>query len=153
MNNPSLMPYKIYGTLMWFLSALFAFRVSAQLLVLSNPEWPLPAFERWHSEVLAYPILVAFQLAILLVLGLLSHKVFSDQLTPNSKRAKYLRVFGTFYFLIMLFRLCLSISIIHLPGLSELAWFQRPLPSFFHLVLASFILILARCYLSGEKHI
>ena len=152
MNSQSPIPYKVYGTLMWFLTAAFACRVSAQLLVLSYPELPLPAFERWHSEVLPYPILVAFQLAILLMLGSLSQRVFSDQLIPNRKRAKRLRVFGATYFLTMLFRLCLSISVIHLPGLSDMAWFQRPLPSFFHLVLASFILILARCYLTGEKH-
>jgi len=152
MNSQSPIPYKVYGTLMWFLTAAFACRVSAQLLVLSYPELPLPAFERWHSEVLSYPILVAFQLAILLMLGFLSHRVFSHQLIPNSKRANRLLVFGATYFLIMLFRLCVSLSVIHLPGLSDLAWFQRPLPSFFHLVLASFILILARCYLTGEKH-
>jgi len=152
MNTQSPIPYKTYGTLMWCLTALFAFRVAAQLLILNFPQLPLPAFERWHSEVLAYPILVAFQLAILWVLGFLSHRVFSHQLTPNEKRAKLLCILGACYFLIMSLRLCLSLSIIHLPGLSELAWFQRPLPSFFHLVLASFILILARCYLTGEKH-
>ncbi len=153
MNSHSPIPYKVYGTLMWFLTALFACRVAAQLLILNFPELPLPAFERWHSEVLAYPILVTCQLAILLVLGFLSQRVFSDQLIPNRKRAQRLLVLGATYFLIMLFRLFLSLSIIHLPGLSDLAWFQRPLPSFFHLVLASFILMLARCYLTGEKHV
>ncbi|MEH6345404.1 MAG: hypothetical protein V7785_09985 [Bermanella sp.] len=153
MNSQNLIPYKLYGTLMWFLTALFAFRVSAQLLILNFPDLPLPAFERWHSEVLSYPILVVFQLAILLVLGFLSHRMIGNRVSRNKKIGKRLLIIGIVYFIIMLLRLSLSLSIIYLPGVSDLAWFQRPLPSFFHLVLASFILILARCYLTGEKHV
>ncbi len=153
MNDQNLMPYKLCGTLMWFLTALFAFRVSAQLLILNFPDLPLPAFERWHSEVLSYPILVVFQLAILLVLGILSHRMIANRVSRNKKIGKRLFIIGGVYFIIMLLRLSLSLSIIYLPGVSDLAWFQRPLPSFFHLVLASFILILARCYLTGEKHV
>lgn len=157
MNNQRLIPYKLYGSLMWLLAALFALRVSAQLLTLHYPKLPLPAFEQWHSEVLAYPVLVAFQLAILLLLGVLSYRVINNQVTPNTKKGKRLLILGAIYFIIMLVRLAISLTPLHLsttyfPELSDISWFQRPLPSFFHLVLASFLLIQARCYLIGDEN-
>lgn len=156
MNNQSLIPYRLYGTLMWLLATLFAFRVSAQLLVLHYPELPLPSFEQWHSEVLAYPVLVIFQLAILFLLGVLSYRVISNQVIPNTKKGKRLLILGAIYFIVMFVRLAISLTPIHLsaiyfPELSDISWFQRPLPSFFHLVLASFLLIQARCYLIGNE--
>ncbi len=156
MNRQSLSPYRLYGTLMWLLSALFAFRVSAQLLILNYPQLPLPAFEHWHSEILAYPVLVAFQVAILFLLGFLSYRVFNNQVTPNAKKGKQLLIFGAVYFIVMSIRLAISLSPLqlsssHLAGVSDISWFQRPLPSFFHLVLASFVLIQAHCYLIGDK--
>ncbi|MBT8004237.1 MAG: hypothetical protein HN578_15100, partial [Rhodospirillales bacterium] len=57
----------------WMLSltGMFVFRVLAQFLQFVYPVDFLPPFENWHGEVLPYPVLVGFQIAIVVILGVI----------------------------------------------------------------------------------
>jgi hypothetical protein len=57
------------ATLLWTLLALFALRVTGQLLVVAHLAPFLPPMDDWQSGLLPYPLLLASQLLILLLLG------------------------------------------------------------------------------------
>ena len=122
---------------LWCLTALFALRVAAQPLALTMPM--LPDFDVWHSGVLPYPVLVAFQLAILAIMVTTNRACTRGQLAPRPHFARALTVLGTLYFVGMLARLALGQILNPAP-----AWFNRPLPTLFHLVLSIWLLLLAR---------
>ncbi len=86
-----------------------------------------------------YPVLLAFQLAILAVMLTTNLACSHGRLAPRPRLARGLTVFGTLYFVAMLARLAVGQSLDPVP-----AWFDRPLPTLFHLVLAIWLLILAR---------
>ena len=54
--------------LLWVLLALFALRVTGQLLVVAGLAPFLPPMEDWQSGLLPYPLLLASQILILAVL-------------------------------------------------------------------------------------
>ena len=136
------------ATLLRWLAVLFAFRVSAQLLVLFYPALPLPAFEFWHSGYLPYPILVICQLALLFILIYFALRVHANNIKPHKKLGQLLLILGVIYFSVMTIRLGISLA-----ELSDIGWFQRPIPSFFHMVLASYLMVLASCYLTSDKNL
>lgn len=53
---------------------------------------------------------------------------------------------GFAYFLLMFGRFLIGIL-----GLSEFSWFQKPIPALFHLVLASFMIMLGMYHLRNHK--
>jgi hypothetical protein len=119
------------------LTTLFALRIAAQPLSLVIPG--LPDFNAWHGGVMPYPLLLAFQLAVLAVMVATNRACAHGRLTSQPRLARGLTLFGTLYFVVMLIRLALGQSLDPAP-----AWFARPLPTLFHLVLAAWLLILAR---------
>ena len=122
---------------LWALTALFVLRVAAQPLALILPG--LPDFDAWHGGTMPYPVLLAFQLAILAIMLAANLACTRGRLLPRPRLARGLTLFGTFYFGAMLARLALGHSLDPVP-----AWFDRPVPTLFHLVLATWLLILAR---------
>ncbi len=118
---------------LWLLMGLFALRVVAQPLALV---WDrLPAFEEWHSATLPYFWLVFFQALILLVMIIISARFSAGRVRPSPRLGLALLCIGTAYMGVMIVRLVLGISVMR--GDS---WFDRPLPTLFHLVLASFVI-------------
>lgn len=122
---------------LWGLTALFAIRVAAQPLALIISQ--LPNFDTWHGGVLPYPVLLAFQLAILAAMVATNRACTRDRLAPKPQLARTLTVLGGIYFAGMLIRLILGQTLNPAP-----AWFDHPLPTVFHLVLAIWLLLLAR---------
>lgn len=123
----------------WFhlLAALFVFRVLAQLLqsVFDIPF--LPSFDAWHGGVLPYPVLLASQVVIVVVLYAIIWRAGTHAMVPRRWKYRVCFALGGIYFSFMAFRL--------LAGLTFLAgnpWFSKGLPAFFHLVLAGFVLVL-----------
>ena len=53
------------ATVLWLLLALFALRVTGQLLVVAGVAPFLPPMDDWQSGLLPYPLLLASQIAIL----------------------------------------------------------------------------------------
>lgn len=122
---------------LWGLTALFALRVAAQPLALIEPH--LPAFDAWHGDVMPYPVLLASQLLILAFMVTLNRACMRGQLVLRPRLAQTLTVLGWLYFSAMLARLALGQVLNPAP-----AWFDRPLPTLFHLVLSVWLLLLAR---------
>jgi len=127
-----------YGLVLWILLALFAFRVAAQLAVLFVPSTLLPDFEAWHSGVLPYWLLVVSQVAILALLAWTARQFSSGAVDPSRPAGVAALTFGALYFTTMLARLVLGLTV-----LSDRRWFSSRLPTFFHLVLASYLLVFA----------
>ncbi len=119
------------------LAALFVARVAAQLVQAIFPLSWLPPFEVWHSGVLPYTLLLACQLCIIGLMSYCLHAVRSGWKRPRRWKYRGCFAFGGVYFAFMAFRWIAGVTF-----LAEHSWFARTLPAFFHLVLASFILLL-----------
>jgi hypothetical protein len=127
---------KRYAARLWVLLALFAFRVAAQPLSLLIHTSILPPFESWHSGALPYGLLVASQVVILAVLGGTAWRFTVGTVTPRRSIGVAALAFGGLYFVGMLARLVLGLTV-----LSNQRWFASPLPTVFHLVLAAYVLL------------
>lgn len=118
------------------LAALFAMRVGLQLLQ-GVAELPaLPAFAAWDSGLMSYPLLLGLQIGILATLILLIRAVDGR---PRPRWGAVLGILGGIYLLGMLTR-----AVIGMTAVLDHDWFQAPLATSFHLVLASFLIVLGR---------
>jgi len=125
-----------YGLALWILAGLFALRVAAQPLALFVDSPVLPRFESWHGGVLPYPLLLATQLLILAWLLLTARRVSRAALKPSRKSGRLLLAIASVYGVTMLTRLLLGATL-----LSDERWFASPVPTTFHLVLASYLFV------------
>ena len=118
---------------LWILLGLFALRVLGQLLVVAGIAPFLPPMEEWQSGLLPYPVLLASQLVILAMLATVCVQ-FSRQrgffVRRNAWLATPLWIVGWIYAIGMVVRYALLRRDI--------------IPVIFHIVLASFLLVVAR---------
>ncbi len=119
------------------LAGLFGFRVLAQLIQVLRPVSFLPPFESWQGAVLPYPLLVASQAAIILVLGRVLWLLRVDGISPSRTKYRICFALGGIYFAFMGFRLVAGLTL-----LAGHPWYSKSLPAFFHVVLAAFLLLL-----------
>lgn len=126
----------IYSRALWLLLVLFCFRVFAQLAVYFIELPFLPGFAQWHSASIPYPVLVFSQLLIILIYSLVALQFSRGHVVARYRVGLILLFAGGVYFSIMLIRL-----VIGLAELSELHWWNQPIPSVFHLVLSSFLIV------------
>lgn len=128
----------------WVLTALFAFRVAAQPLSLI---WDrLPPFGAWHSSTLPYAWLVCFQILILLAMIGIAFRFSLGRVRASRFLGTALLSFGGLYISVMLARLVLGAT-----WMRGHAWFDRPLPTIFHLVLAWFVIAVGWYHLKSSK--
>jgi hypothetical protein len=120
------------------LAAAFLFRVVAQLLQAVAEVDVLPAFGEWHSGVLPYPVLVAGQAIILGLQAYVIARVAAGRLRFSGSTGAVLHVAGLVYLAAALLRLVVGLTV-----LTGHSWFDAPLPSIFHVVLASFVVLTA----------
>lgn len=125
-----------YARWLWLLLALFIVRVIAQPMALLTSARFLPPFESWHSGVLPYPVLVAAQLLIIAWFAHTAWRFSKGGVTPRYRLGIWMLLFGGVYFATMLVRLVLGVTV-----LSSNRWFSSVLPTMFHLVLASYLLV------------
>ena len=130
-----------YGAPLWVLTGLFAFRVIAQPAALVA-DGLLPSFESWDGGVLPYPLLLATQVLILSWLGLTAWQVSTGTLVRRRRIGRAALAFGSVYFAFMFLRLVLGATV-----LSDVRWFASPLPAFFHLVLATYLVVYGYAHL------
>jgi len=147
MNNPKV--YELYklSWIMWLLFSLFVFRVIAQIVVALVDVPFLPPFDAWYSGALV----LVFQLAIIIIMFVVILKIAKNKLRPHRKLGRWLLILGSIYFFVMLIRLTVFWF-----SLSDLVWFNRPIPAFFHLVLALFVLSVGgyhkkHSYITGSR--
>jgi len=125
-----------HAVLLWSLFALFLFRVLAQLIQYVTPVGSLPPFGRWQGSGLSYPVLLGSQLVILAVMGWGAVGIGRGGVRVRRATGAWLLALGSLYFLSMGVRLILGLTL-----LANSAWFAKTLPAFFHMVLATFILV------------
>jgi hypothetical protein len=125
---------------LWILTTLFAFRVVAQPLSLA---WDaLPEFEHWQSGALPYGWLLFFQILILGLMIRTSYRHSRGGVPASRALGIGFSIAGGIYFAAMVIRLALGQAL-----LQDHFWFDRPLPTIFHLVLASFVITIGRYHL------
>jgi hypothetical protein len=140
-------PSRPYAIGLWLLLGLFALRVAAQPLSLVDRLGVLPTFESWHSAALPYGLLLSTQLAILVALATTAYRFTVGAVTPQRSRGALALTLGGMYFVGMLARLVLGLT-----ALGHLRWFASPLPTIFHLVLATWVLLYGRFHwVYGEE--
>ncbi len=118
------------------LLAMFVFRVVAQGLQFLHPVAFLPPFAAWDSGTLPYGWLVVAQGIIIAGCGIVVTGFFRQTTRPNRRLGKWFLAIGAIYLFGMLARLVAGFTIA-----AGNKWLDAPLPAFFHLVLASFLLI------------
>lgn len=146
MFHPLLRHDTRHGVLLWMLWAAFGFRVAAQLLQHLHPLPVLPRFDAWHSAALPYPLLLATQGAIIVLLAYVARGVGHGTTRRRALLGKWLRRLGGLYLVVMVMRLLLGLTL-----LSGHDWFDKPVPTLFHLVLAGFLLVLAAYHSCTER--
>lgn len=120
------------------LGVLFAGRVVAQLVQWFADVRFLPDFDSWQSGAVPYGGLVAAQIVILAVIAAVIARVSRQVFEPSDRSRAVLGVLGVVYFGFMLFRGAAGLTF----G-SGHDWWDAPLPTIFHLVLAGFVLTVA----------
>ena len=124
--------------ILWICLVLFACRVTGQILVEFFEATFLPPSKEWFSGIISYPILLVFQIAIILLMAQVATDLtkgtgrFSQSSPVN---AKNLRIFGSIYLLSMILRYIIRMYIY-----PEERWTGGCIPIFFHCVLATFVL-------------
>lgn len=134
------MSTRTYAWALWLLTGLFAFRVAAQPAALAF-DGLLPSFDSWDGGVLPYPVLLVSQLVILDWLARTAWRFSTGKVVPRRQIGRAALAFGGVYFAVMFLRLLLGAT-----ALSHVRWFASPLPAFFHLVLATYLLLYGYCH-------
>nr|WP_067293580.1 hypothetical protein [Marinobacterium profundum] len=128
------------------LTGLFALRVLAQPLSLVIDHALLPGWDSWQSGVLGYPLLLSCQLLILIVMGRVSWQLRCGLSLQRPRLGRFLLATGGIYFVAMLIR-----AMVGLIWLPLHPWFGKPLPTFFHLLLATWLLYLGMTHLRSTS--
>lgn len=127
-----------YLAILWVLIFLFLLRTIGQLIQYSSPvEW-LPRLEAWQGSTLPYGLLLFSQLIILAVMIRITFQHASGCVRKSASKGKWLLALGAVYFAVMASRLFIGLA-----HLSTHPWFYKFIPAFFHLVLATFVLLIA----------
>jgi uncharacterized protein len=127
------------GIALFVLWSAFAFRVLAQLLQYLSPVPFLPPFAHWQSGVLPYPALLACQVVLLGLLFRVAARIARGHVVPLKEMGRRMLILGTVYASAMVIR-----YVLHMLRLPDDRWLGGCIPIFFHLVLASFLMVAGR---------
>jgi len=128
-----------YALVLWGLTLLFALRVLGQAIQRWFPQEFLPPFAAFQGSALPYWFLLSAQLLILAVMARVSRRVQTGVLKISRRSRTILTWVGSLYMTVALGRLALGLV------LTEIApWFHAWIPAVWHVVLASFVLTIAR---------
>ncbi len=128
-----------HAPVLWALLGLFLLRVLGHALVAAGWAPFLPPMEEWFSGALAYPALLASQVAILVLFGRICLDFSRGRgfwAVPRRGLGTGLLVFGILYLAVMVIRYVLRMSLYPLER-----WTGGSIPIFFHWVLAAFVLV------------
>ena len=103
----------------------------------------LPPFEAWYSGALPYPWLLASQFILIVLMAMVAWRFSRGTVMARKGWGQMLLGLGLVYFAVMLIRLVVGIT-----GISDIVWFNRPIPSFFHLVLASYVILVGHFHIT-----
>ncbi|MGH1492312.1 MAG: hypothetical protein ACRBK7_23480 [Acidimicrobiales bacterium] len=128
------------------LMVLFAGRVAIQLVQWIEPVGFLPHFDRWQSGAVPYPGLLVAQLLIIATMVVVLTKLYRKELRLRPLTVVIVRAIGFGYLALMLLRLVAGLTFE-----DGHSWWDAPLPTVFHLVLASFILVVSLAGATQEE--
>lgn len=134
-----------YARWLWLLAALFAVRVIAQALTTVLPAGTLPPFEAWAAGGFPYPVLLGSQVLVVGWLLTTAWRVSSGRVVPRQRVGRIVLPLATLYLVGSIIRLVLGATL-----LSHFRWFASPLPSVFHGVLATYLLLYGLLHHNGE---
>lgn len=122
-------------------TALFAGRVLAQAIQFVHPLDVLPPFSAFQGSALPYAVLLPAQLVILGAMLRSTLAVGTGSHVPTPAHGRFLAWFGALYLAGSVLRLCVGVLV---PD--AVPWFRAWISGALHLVLASFVLVLADCH-------
>ena len=134
----------VHAALLGLFTMLFGLRVAAQLVQYASPTRFLPPFDAWQGSGLEYPVLLLGQVVILPAMASGAVAVRHGARARKSV-GNWLVVLGVVYFGAMSARLVLGLAM-----LADVAWFAKPLPALFHMVLAGYVLTLGHYHRRHE---
>jgi hypothetical protein len=138
-------PIYPYVVILSVLAFLFVLRVAGQLIVFIYPVGFLPPMEEWYSGLLPYPVLLPFQLLIILIMVKIIRDFTMREgffVVPRVRAGSILQWFSYIYCFSMVVRYVVTMWL-H----PNRRWFQGTIPIWFHMVLAAFLSTLSHYYL------
>lgn len=137
---------RLAGAILAVLGLLFLGRIVGQLLVVTRaPSW-LPPMQEWYSGALPYRALLATQACVVVAVAATSAALLLEVPVATTRRPDLggaLLWLGWLYLLSMVVR-----YVVRMARHPEARWFGRTIPIFFHMVLATCVLVVGS-YLRG----
>jgi hypothetical protein len=124
---------------LWLLTALFALRVAGQALQRWLPQAWLPPAEARQGSSLPYAALLALQLAIVAVMAAAAVRAWNGDLKSSATARRWLRGIGLVYLAAALARIAAGLALD-----DPHPWLTAWIPAAFHVVLSTYILVLAQ---------
>lgn len=118
------------------LSAAFLLRVAGQALQRWFPQEFLPSFNAWQGSDIPYPALLTCQVVILALLGAAICSMVHRARALGTLSSRCVVVVGWAYFVVMLARLGLGLTI-----LADSGWFTAWISALLHLDLAAIVIL------------
>lgn len=141
-------PHVFYATVLTGLLLLFCFRVGAQLVQAWSPVDFLPPFKSWESGAVPYWLLCVSQAIIIFICARVIWRLYCRKTVPSVRLGNVLLVIGGLYWGLMCIRLIIGLTVA-----PDDFWFGATLPTLFHLVLATFVLVCGRFHGQENKNI
>ena len=129
--------------ILFALTLLFFARVVGQAVQRWLPQSFLPPFVAFQGGSQPYELLLLTQVSILLLMLRVTWGISRGKLVRRERTGHILAWVGGIYMTGSVARILIGVT---LPNAD--AWFKAGIPAFFHLVLAGFIIVLARYNLS-----
>ena len=145
MENPR--PCPSHGRWLWLLLGAFLVRVAAQPAAeLTGWSW-LPPFAAWQSGALPYPLLLVSQLLLAAAMAYAAVGVSRRRTEPRPAAGRWSWALAAVYGGVMLTRLVLGAT-----AFRGHWWLDAPLPTVFHLVLTTFLVVYGHYHLRGHAN-
>ena len=131
------MTHRRYAWAVAGLSLAFVARVVSQAVQRWAPVSFLPPFDDFQGSGLPYPVLLAAQVAIVALAVVVTVRMHRGKGLIGSRLVALVTAAGAVYFAVMAVRLVLGLTV-----LSDSGWFSTWIPTVFHLVLASKLMLI-----------
>ena len=131
-----------HGLWLWLALGAFVVRVVAQPAAFLTGWHVLPSFEAWQSGAVPYVWLLVSQLVIVDWMTRTARRVSGGTERPSHARGRVVAAAAGLYGAAMVARLLLGVTLFNGHW-----WFDAPLPTAFHIVIASYLGVYAHYHL------
>jgi hypothetical protein len=131
--------WRYAAAMMWLTTALFSLRIIGQALQRWLPQPWLPPFGSWQGSTISYPVLIALQFVIIGAMALGAYGAWKATTRPSRRAMLWAAWLGGIYMAAAIARLVIGYVVPDAPS-----WFTARISGVFHVVLAGYVLALAR---------